>query len=120
MIEGTSARARSARRRPRRFAAATLALGVALAGCAAQPELPLRPSSAEVEGTVRRVGVEGGCWVIDTPVGRFEPVGLPPRYRIDGLAVHATLEPAPDLASVCQVAPLARVQSIRGREPGQR
>jgi hypothetical protein len=63
--------------------------------------------------TVRFVDLEGGCWILETPSGPYEPMGLPDAFRIDGLAVYAVLRRAPDAASICQMAPLVTLDSIR-------
>src|SRR6267378_1935937 len=56
--------------------------------------------------TVRYVDLEGGCWALETSVGRYEPIGLPQEFRKDGLAVYAVAHGAPNAVSVCQMAPL--------------
>ena len=101
---------------------AALLLGIvtgALGACAAgrsstQQALPA-DEPLSLSGTVHYIKVEGGCWVIDTPRGRFQPVELPERYRIEGLRVQVTLKAAPEVMSICQVAPLAHVESVRER-----
>ena len=65
--------------------------------------------------TVRFVNLEGGCWALDTPDGRYEPIGLPTAFRIDGLAVYVVVRGAPAAVSVCQMAPLITLDSIRRR-----
>jgi hypothetical protein len=92
---------------------------MALAACTAdQPGAPTSARSGEpaaVEGTVRHVDVEGGCWIIETAQGRVQPVDLPERFRVDGLAVRVTLRDAPDLVSSCQVGPLKYVDAVTAR-----
>ena len=101
---------------------AALLFGVlagALGGCAAEHSSTQQALSADepvsLSGTVHYIKVEGGCWVIDTPRGRFQPVELPERYRIEGLQVQVMLKAAPKVMSACQVAPLAHVESVRER-----
>jgi len=65
--------------------------------------------------TVRFVNLEGGCWALETPAGSYEPIGLPAPFRIDGLAVYAVMRGAPGSVSICQMAPLVTLDSIRTR-----
>jgi inhibitor of cysteine peptidase len=76
----------------------------------------LPPDAFRVDGHVRFVNVEGGCWVIDAADGtRYEPVNLPEAFRSDGLPVRAALKPRPDLASICMVGEIVELLSIRRR-----
>ena len=84
---------------------------IALAACTSTT--PGAPTM--VDGTVRHVDVEGGCWIIETAHGRVQPIDLPERFRVDGMAVRVTLREAPDMMSVCQLAPLRHVQTITAR-----
>ena len=63
-------------------------------------------------GTIRFVAIEGGCWAIRTPQGDYEPSNLPRNYRINGLAVHATLR-GTQTGSFCMIAPVVSLDSIR-------
>lgn len=65
--------------------------------------------------TVRLVNVEGGCWVLATSNGRYQPVNLPDAFKSDGKEVQVVLRAAPDMMSICQVAPLVHVDSISAR-----
>ena len=65
--------------------------------------------------TIRYVGVEGGCWSLVTPQGKYEPAGLAPQFRVDGLAVYAVVRGAPTAVSACMIAPSVTVDSIRTR-----
>jgi hypothetical protein len=67
------------------------------------------------DATVRYVDLEGGCWALEAALGKYEPVGLPPEFRKDGLAVHVVMRGAPDMMSICQMAPIVRLDSIRVR-----
>jgi hypothetical protein len=80
----------------------------------AGPPLSVNEALA-TNATVRFVDLEGGCWAIETPAGTYEPIGLPAAFRIHGLAVHVVLRGAPEMVSVCQMAPLVRLDSIRAR-----
>jgi len=75
-----------------------------------RPPLPL-----SADATVRFVSLEGGCWSLATANAVYEPVNLPSTFRIDGLAVHVALRDAPDRVSICMMAPLVYVDSIRVR-----
>lgn len=68
-----------------------------------------------IAATVRLVNVEGGCWVLATSNGRYQPVNLPDAYKSNGKEVHVVLRAAPDMMSICQVAPLVHVDSIAPR-----
>lgn len=98
---------------------AVLPILIAIVSCTA--DKPGAPSSArsgeaaEVEGTVRKVDVEGGCWIIETAQGRVQPVDLPERFRVDGLAVRVTLRDAPGIMSVCQVGTPKHVAAVTAR-----
>ena len=70
-------------------------------------------AASEVEGTVRRVDLEGGGWVIETANGTFQPTNLAAEYQDDGLAVLVALRPRPDMASALQMGTLADVVTIR-------
>jgi hypothetical protein len=65
--------------------------------------------------TVRLIPIEGGCWVLDTPLGRYQPLTMPSTFQIDGLAVYAVVSTAPDYASICMVAPMVTLDTIRLR-----
>ena len=92
---------------------------IAIAACTAvKPGAPERARSGTavaVEGTVRHLDVEGGCWVIETAQERVQPADLPERFRVDGLAVRVKLRDAPDLVSICQVGPLKYVDAVMVR-----
>ena len=72
-------------------------------------------AEAEVEGTVRRVDLEGGGWVIETANGTFQPTNLAADYQDDGLRVLVALRPRPDMLSTLQVGQIADVVTIRRR-----
>lgn len=67
------------------------------------------------EATVQFVNVEGGCWVLATSNGRYQPVSLPDAYKSDGKQVRVVLRSAADMMSICQLAPLVHVDSIAAR-----
>ena len=98
---------------------AILPILIAIASCTADkpgaPSSARSGESAEVEGIVRHVAVEGGCWTIETAQGRVQPVELPERFRVDGMAVRVTLRDAPDVMSVCQLGPLKHLEAINPR-----
>lgn len=80
------------------------------------PGAPLLPGQiVSANATVRRIAVEGGCWALETPAGRYQPVSLPTTYQIDGLQVFVVLQGSDTTASICMIAPLAVVDSIRTR-----
>jgi len=51
---------------------------------------------------VRFDPIEGGCWGLvakDNTV--YSPINLDNTYRVDGLRVHASILPRPDMAGFC-------------------
>ena len=96
---------------------AVMPILIAITACTVdKPGAPsLARSGTMVEGTVRHLDVEGGCWIIETAQGRVEPVDLPERFRVDGLAVRVTLRDAPDIVSICQVGTLKHVDAVSAR-----
>jgi hypothetical protein len=87
---------------------------MALCACGAPP-VSTTAGSEKQAATVRFVQVETGCWVLETPAGRVQPIDLPEAFRQDGLAVEVVLRDAPDMMSACQVGPLKRVEHISKR-----
>lgn len=74
------------------------------------------PGSFRVDGTVRFIPVEGGCWALRVnDAVQYEPLGLPVAFRIDGLEVRALLKLRDDLASICMVGRIAEVLDIEKR-----
>ena len=75
---------------------------------------PLRVDQVlATNATIRFVDMEGGCWALVTIAGKYEPVGLPVEFRKDNLAVYAVVHGANNVGSVCQMAPLVTIDSIR-------
>ena len=74
---------------------------------------PLPPAdlSIGVDATVEFVALEGGCWALRTGEGYYEPMDLPIGLRKDGQQVRVWISQAGDVASVCQIAPIVRVDS---------
>lgn len=102
-------------------------LGLSLAAlalaCAGNNPLAVGPSGPPLaadhvlatNATIRYVGIEGGCWAIVTPQGEYEPEGLPPQFRVDGLKVYAVVRGDPTAVSTCMFAPSVTVDSVRTR-----
>jgi hypothetical protein len=67
------------------------------------------------DATIRFVDLEGGCWAIETPQGGYEPVSLAAQFQVDGMRIHAVIRGAPHTMSVCMIAPMVSVDSIRAR-----
>ena len=63
--------------------------------------------------TVRFANPEGGCWLLETPSGTYEPIGFPDAFRTDGLAVHVVFRMAPNAVSICQMGPPVTLDDIR-------
>ena len=95
---------------------AVIPILIAIAACTTdKPGAPAMARSGEtavVEGTVRKIDVEGGCWIIETAQGRVQLLDLPERFRVDGLSVRVTLRDAPDMSSSCQVGTLKYVDAV--------
>jgi len=81
------------------------------------PSGPLLASNQVLatNATIRFVNLEGGCWALETSTGRYEAIGLPQEFRKDGLAVYVVVHGAPQAVSICQMAPLVTLDSIRVR-----
>jgi hypothetical protein len=69
----------------------------------------------EVTGTIRFLNIEGGCWAIDIGGRRVEPMNLDTSYRVDGLAVVATLRAENDRTTICDVGQMVSIVEIRKR-----
>lgn len=77
-----------------------------VAACGASDDAPA------LEGTVRFVDVEGGCWTIESGSTTYEPVDLANEFRVDGLTVAFDVEPLDDQASICMVGEIVELTSI--------
>ena len=80
-----------------------------------QYAIGMPPGSFRVDGTVGFVQIEGGCWVLRVNETRYEALGLPLAFRVDGLEVRALLTLRDDLASTCMVGRIAEVLEIERR-----
>ena len=99
---------------------AAIVVAALVIGCSSQPLGPaprLAPNQPlTVDATVEFLStVEGGCWALDTHRGRYEPIGLPQEFRVDGQRVRVVLSDAPGWASMCMIGTLAHVDSISKR-----
>jgi hypothetical protein len=56
-----------------------------------------------VQGTVKFINVEGGCWLLDTRYGRLSPTNLDKEFRVDGLKIIASVRRRVDIATFCPV-----------------
>ena len=81
------------------------------------PTAPLAPDQVlNTDATVRHLNLEGGCWLLETPTGaKYQPTELTDAFRVDGMTVSVTLKDAPDMMSICMVAPLVEVVDIKKR-----
>jgi hypothetical protein len=81
------------------------------------PTAPLAPDQVlNTDATVRHINLEGGCWVLETATGeRYQPTELADDFRVEGMTVSVTLRDAPDMMSMCMVAPLVEVVDIKKR-----
>ena len=80
------------------------------------PSGPLLASDQvfRTNATVRFLGIEGGCWALETPAGTYQPTSLPDQFRRDGLRVYVIVR-GTRLASFCQIGQLVAVDSIRSQ-----
>lgn len=103
----------------RSYIALSLAIAGGTLGCASQEEAAPSANNAAfvIEGTVRFLNVEGGCWGLQTDSATYEPVGgFPEGFRQDPLAVRATVRGV-DGASICMIGPLVEIVTIESSTP---
>ncbi|TDJ54115.1 MAG: hypothetical protein E2O47_06825 [Gemmatimonadetes bacterium] len=103
----------------RSYIALSLAVVGGMLGCASQEEaLPAADDAVFViEGNVRFIDIEGGCWGIGTDSATYEPVGgIPDGFRQDQLAVRATVRGV-EGASICMIGPLVEIVTIESSTP---
>ncbi len=103
----------------RNHIAFSVALAFGTLGCAASEETPPAADDAVfvIEGDVRLVNVEGGCWGLQTDSATYQPVGgIPDGFRQDHLAVRATVRSI-DGASICMIGPLVEIVTIESSTP---
>jgi heat shock protein HslJ len=99
------------------------------AGCAAEPEetgwieLPVEAAAGgnveRLVGTVRKLEVEGGVEVIETPDGeQLVPINLPRSLAAEpGISIEAELRRRPDLVSYTMAGPLVELLRVRVLSP---
>jgi hypothetical protein len=102
-------------------------LGAALLGACELPSGTDSPGAADraagpcpdgavcVAGTVRHFAIEGGFWAIrgDDSVTYDPSSELPTEFRTEGLRVHLTARPRPDLAGFHMAGPIVDVLALR-------
>ncbi|MGD8867427.1 MAG: hypothetical protein PVI01_07345 [Gemmatimonadales bacterium] len=98
----------------------TVALVLTLMGChedhpLVAPEVSVDdPSAFVIDGTVRFLDIEGGCWGIFGDDGvTYEPMGIPREFLEDGLKVRAAVKLRPDLLSTCMIGTIVEVLEIK-------
>lgn len=87
-----------------------LAMVMVATACSVAPKQA--PAAAAQPAVVRQLGIEGGCWALETPAGRVQPLDLPAEFRRDGQRVLVVLEDAPGIMTTCQAGAPKRVLSI--------
>ncbi len=103
----------------RNYIGLSLTMVSGILGCASQQEAPpaIDDAAFVIEGIVRFIDVEGGCWGIGTDSATYEPVGgIPDGFRQDQLAVRATVRGV-DGASICMIGPLVEIVTIESSIP---
>ena len=69
-----------------------------------------------ITGTIRRLELEGGLYVIrDADGTQYNPLNLPDEYKSDGLAVDVQARRRDDTASIGMVGPMIEILRIRRR-----
>ncbi len=103
----------------RSYIVLSLAIASGMLGCASQEEAPPAADDAVfvIEGDVRFIDLEGGCWGLQTDSATYEPIGgFPEGFRQDQLAVRATVRSV-DGASICMIGPLVEIVTIESSTP---
>jgi hypothetical protein len=88
-----------------------LVLVMVATACSVAPRDKADP--AALSAVVRYLQLEGGCWVLETPGGKVQPLDLPAELRRDGQRVVVVLADAPDVMTTCQAGPVKRIVSIK-------
>lgn len=81
------------------FLALTVAGGVAY--WLAERNTALPKEGVTLSATVKFIGIEGGCWMLDTKYGSFLAGNLAKEFRLDGLKLTATVKLAESQAHFC-------------------
>ena len=82
-----------------------------------EPESGNSGEAIEVTGTVRKLDIEGGVFVIENAEGtRFNPTNLPEALKVDGKLVEAQARRRDDVMSIGMVGPMIELLRIRERE----
>ena len=103
----------------RSYIVLSLAMASGMVACASQEEASPATNDAAfvIEGNVRFLNIEGGCWGLQTDSATYEPVGgFPEGFRQDRLAVRATVRSV-DGASICMIGPLVEIVTIESSTP---
>lgn len=76
-----------------------------------------KPSSElRFDGTVQYRELEGGTWVIVSEAGKtYDPVGLPEKYREEGLMVRVWANRVERMAGTRMVGPIISIQHVERR-----
>lgn len=104
---------------------ATVVLALALMGCdddrpLVAPDVSVDdPDAFVIDGTVRFLSIEGGCWGIFGDDGvTYEPTGIPRDFLVDGLRVRAAVKLRNDLGSYCMIGRIVEVLDIKPYKRG--
>lgn len=76
-----------------------------LSGCVHTSRVlpPPGEEAVGVQGIVKFINVEGGCWLLDTRYGRLYPTNLESEFRVDGLKIIVSVRRRVDIATFCPV-----------------
>ena len=104
------------------YALASLVLAVGLAHFSARAEeVNLPPGWRQhgevwsLNGTIRYLNIEGGCWAIDIGGRKLQPAELPPSFRVDGLQISARVRAENDMTTYCAFGQIVTVLEIKKR-----
>ena len=81
-----------------------------------KPESAASGSVLHITGTVHRLDLEGGLFVIRSTEGtQYNPINLPETFRVDAMAIEADAYLRESMASISMVGPIVELIRIRGR-----
>jgi len=66
----------------------------------------LGPDLIEDTGTIGFLGIEGGCWTINTASQTLFPLNLSDEFKVEGLEVRFTAERQESAAMICPGTPV--------------
>jgi len=96
--------------------AATAALAAACGDVTLIPPIEVEPEQVPLETTVVLTDLGPDCWALMLSTGfQLEPVGLPEAFKVDSLAVRATVRSTRLRWAPCGIGPIVQVIEIQRR-----